>query len=203
MLFLTIVAVVTAGGDGPLAWDSAVHDVMVTHRVGWVTAVAIAVTTTGNTASAGVLALVAGALVAGRERWWHGAVAAGAWVVCCALVRLSASLLVARPRPPATDWAWTTTGLSMPSGHTTVSAVVSALFVLAAWRRGRGPWRWRLATVAVLWAAAVALTRVYLGVHWPSDVLAGWCLATAMIAATSTHPVVDGVLRDAAYPQIE
>lgn len=90
---------------------------------------------------------------------------------------------IARPRPPRTDWATHASGFSMPSGHSTTSALVAGL---ACWAAAHGAQRilrrcvWGL---AVVWAAGAGLTRIYLGVHWPSDVLAGWLLAAACLTA--------------------
>jgi PAP2 superfamily len=54
----------------------------------------------------------------------------------------------------------------------------------------RGAWRATGITVAACWAVAVGLTRVYLGVHWPTDVLGGWLfgtLLTVLAAAALPH----------------
>jgi membrane-associated phospholipid phosphatase len=89
------------------------------------------------------------------------------------VVRLALMIVMDRPRPPVADWATMASGMALPSGHTTTSAMVAALFVVALGRRR--PPRVRFAagvTAAVLWAIGVGVTRVYLGVHWPTDVVA-------------------------------
>ncbi|MDO9322941.1 MAG: phosphatase PAP2 family protein, partial [Pseudomonas sp.] len=72
---------------------------------------------------------------------------------------------------------------SLPSGHSSAAfAFCLVLGVLA----GRGqPPRWRLTwlLLASLPASAIALSRVYLGVHWPTDILAGALLASSLCAA--------------------
>ena len=127
-------------------------------------------------------------LGAGRPLWVVGAVAIlvlairGRWFR--ALV-WTAGLLIAtwvtpflkgefrRPRPPFVDWP----DFSFPSGHAFGSAVVYgmlALAVLVAFRPSR--WRGVLAGVLWGWVGLVALSRPMLGVHYPSDVLAGMSL---------------------------
>jgi undecaprenyl-diphosphatase len=59
-------------------------------------------------------------------------------------------------------------------GSMTLAAVVVAL----AWRTR---WRWPVAVVAGLFALLVSLSRIYLGVHYPSDILGGWCAALAWV----------------------
>jgi membrane-associated phospholipid phosphatase len=78
-----------------------------------------------------------------------------------------------RPRPAFAD----IDGLSFPSGHAFGSAVaygMLALAVLHVFRRHR--WRWALAGALWIWIGLVALSRPMLGVHYPSDVLAGMSL---------------------------
>jgi membrane-associated phospholipid phosphatase len=106
------------------------------------------------------------------------------------LLRTAVALSIDRARPPAADWAWHASGPALPSGHTTTSAMVAGLFVVAALHRLRGRARAALIPVAVLWAFAVGATRVHLGMHWPTDVLAGWLLAVVWVAlvAPLVHP---------------
>lgn len=73
---------------------------------------------------------------------------------------------------------------SFPSGHSTVSAAtfLTAAVVLAGLQPARGGKRLAF-TTAILLVAAVGISRIYLGVHWPSDVLGGWALGAAWALA--------------------
>lgn len=90
-----------------------------------------------------------------------------------------------RPRPDLVPHAMEALSPSFPSGHAATSAVV--YLTLGALGAGALPRR-RLKVYAVAVAAAVTLgvglSRVYLGVHWPTDVLAGWTLGAAWALAT-------------------
>lgn len=77
------------------------------------------------------------------------------------------------------------TNASFPSGHAMISSAVylTLALVLAEGIEADG-WRCRAGRVAVVaffsgLAVLIGMSRVYLGVHWPSDVLAGWCFGTA------------------------
>jgi undecaprenyl-diphosphatase len=98
-----------------------------------------------------------------------------------AVVTLKAGFGRARPDPSLA--ALVQDGLSFPSGHASMSAVFYlTVGVLLAQRQER--WRMRafLVGIATFMAVLVGVTRVMLGVHWASDVLAGWCFGAGWAA---------------------
>ena len=85
-----------------------------------------------------------------------------------------------RPRPDLVPHGSIVYSSSFPSGHSALSATVWLMLavVLAGFARRRSS-KTLVYTMAVLVMVAVGCSRVYLGVHWPSDVLAGWSLGGA------------------------
>jgi undecaprenyl-diphosphatase len=85
--------------------------------------------------------------------------------------------LIARPRPELVPHAVVVITNSFPSGHATgAAATYLTLGALMARFEPRRRLKAYLLTLAVIIAVAVGLSRLYLGVHWPTDVLAGWSL---------------------------
>jgi membrane-associated phospholipid phosphatase len=122
-------------------------------------------------------AVLAGIGAGRRTNWWR---ACGPVLVLGtgAAARRRVSRVIARPRPPAAAWLTDPEGFSLPSKHTTMAALTAGACVRAAGGRGRGY------VPSVLAAAAVGASRVYLGVHWPGDVLAGWLFAVGWLRLT-------------------
>ncbi len=128
------------------------------------------------------LVLVAAALVValvalGRLRI---ALVVGLALVASFIMTDAVKVFVARPRPP--DPIAPYSGYSFPSGHTLNSTVTYGIAALLIWRSGLSP-RVRGAAVAGLVAliGAVGLSRIGLGVHYPSDVVAGWLAGTTIV----------------------
>lgn len=89
-----------------------------------------------------------------------------------------------RDRPPEMYRAAEVLNQSFPSGHAMLSAVVYlTLGAMVARAEPRQPIRVYIMSLAILIALGVGLTRIHLGVHWASDVLAGWCAGAAWATA--------------------
>lgn len=96
------------------------------------------------------------------------------------LVSRSLKVLFSRARPDEALHATVASGYSFPSGHAMMSAVVFlTLAVLAARLTPHTVLRVYAVLVAGLMTALVGLSRIYLGVHWASDVAAGWTAGAA------------------------
>jgi membrane-associated phospholipid phosphatase len=163
----------------PLSWDVALHAAALHHRTPSLTAVALAVTTSAE-GMAYAVAAVGGFLALRPRPWWLGALAGAAVLAVGQLLRLGIASWVGRARPPTADWAAPAGGYALPSGHTTTATLAAGLLCLGLARTKSGVWRATGITVAVCWAVTVGATRVYLGVHWPTDVLGGWLLGTLL-----------------------
>jgi undecaprenyl-diphosphatase len=132
--------------------------------------------------STGVLTLivlaVAGYLYLSGSR--GRAIAVILWSVAGTVLSHVSKLGFARPRPELVPHGAEVFTLSFPSGHAMLSAVIYLTLgaMLAATQAERRIKSYILG-FAVLLTLLVGTSRVYLGVHWPSDVLAGWALGAA------------------------
>jgi len=124
------------------------------------------------------------AVLAWRRRMREG-LFAGTAIVGSALLNLSTKQIFARDRPGLWASIAPETTFSFPSGHAMGSATLAWVLFLLAWRTR---WRWPVAMVVAGFAGMVAFSRVYLGVHYPSDILAGW--AAASVWAVSVYVLV-------------
>ncbi len=156
--------------------------IVMTHRGSWLTPAFRGIAWLGDMrVLSGVACLAAIILVLRHLRIYAVLiVAATAGAATLAIVLKAA---VARPRPPLAGQLVAAAGSAFPSGHATQAA---ACYGALAWVVGRQlgrRWKriliWSGATVLV---GLVGFSRVYLGVHWPSDVGSGWALGTGWLA---------------------
>ncbi|TQM44793.1 phosphatase PAP2 family protein [Pseudonocardia cypriaca] len=168
-------------GVGPAQLDAAVLHESVESRTDPLTAAAVVVTHLGSTAAMAVLAVVAGVRLWITGRRADAVLVIGA-MAGAQLVFRGLKLLLDRPRPPESGRLVHAVSESLPSGHATTAVVVIGTLVVLAWP-GRTPAvRAAMVAAAAVWVGAVGLTRIYLGVHWFSDVIAGWLVGGAWLA---------------------
>ncbi|RPE46395.1 undecaprenyl-diphosphatase [Streptomyces sp. Ag109_O5-1] len=179
--FAVLALVVTGRHGAPFPLDRTLLAWSLGHRPDVAVAVARGLTATGTGFVPYALVVAAG-LLAGRTRRQR-LIAALLGVTCLGLgqtARVGVMELVARARPPQADWQTQASGLSFPSGHSTTAALTAGLVILALWVRaphGRTAW----CAAAACWGLAVGATRVFLGVHWVTDVLGGWLFAAGWL----------------------
>ena len=90
--------------------------------------------------------------------------------------------LVARARPPASFWAYAETGYSFPSAHAAISLALYGFLIYVIVRSDLSVMRKRVKiAVLCLLIAAIGFSRLYLGVHYLSDVLGGYLLGAACL----------------------
>lgn len=127
----------------------------------------------GETVLTLAVALTVGFLVASRHLLTAALVLAG--TVSGSIAVALAKLIVGRPRPALVDHLVEVGSASFPSGHAANSAIIYLTITLTVLQIiPHRPARAFVFTAAVLLVAVIGISRVYLGVHWPSDVIAGW-----------------------------
>ncbi|MBC5767376.1 phosphatase PAP2 family protein [Ramlibacter albus] len=182
VLFALLLADLLAGGPVTMQVDPAVLRWMTEHRTEGLTLFMLAISEVHSTVGIDImLAIAAVALVLHRRRWrlalWLVASVQGAM-----LLNVGVKLLLARQRPAADSALVHLATFSFPSGHAVASTVwwgcVAIVLRTAPALHGRA-WlvAWPAAAVLV-----TCLSRVYLGAHYPSDVVAGMCEGLVWLA---------------------
>jgi len=121
--------------------------------------------------------------------WWRGARRLVAWavvtVVVAGLLGAVLKLVFTRSRPNLPNPVDHAGGWSFPSGHALMGTVGPGVLLLVLLPLVPRVWRPIAWTVAIVSAVGVGFTRVALGVHFVTDVVGGWVLGVAVLAATS------------------
>ncbi|MEU4354010.1 phosphatase PAP2 family protein [Streptomyces virginiae] len=200
LLGAVLTALVVAGWQPLLAWDGRVAQDLHAH----------AVVHSGVTRSMRVLtdwvwdpwAMRALAAVACFLLWWRGdrerALRVALAVVAATVVQQGLKAAVGRERPVWSDPVDSAHYAAYPSGHALTATVVCGMLLWLIPRPAPqwAPAAWALAALSVL---GVGFTRLHLGVHWFSDVVAGWLLGAALVVLATSACVWRG--RDGERPE--
>jgi membrane-associated phospholipid phosphatase len=190
--FLSLAAIVLAH-PGPLPLDRWLHRLAVEHRRP-IVGIAGFWTNLGEGLVIFPLLLLAGVVCARRTGRWVVVLVGPLLLLAGLAVRFAAMAVIDRPRPPRVDWVRFASGQSFPSGHTTTAALGYGLVLLLLVGSVRRPAAKAMLGVLLLGVAGlVGVSRVVLGVHWPTDVLGGWSLA---LCAASLSALVLGNIDD-------
>jgi undecaprenyl-diphosphatase len=154
-------------------FDDAVLHWMGQHRVAWVERVVLEVTPLGTAVVVGVIVVVAGLFLINTDHRLSALlllIATGGGIVLNTILKV----IFSRPRPQIFEWATYATSSSFPSGHAMSAAIVYSTVAYLVARLERRLWaRWLTMLGTMLLVLVICFSRVYLGVHYPSDVLAG------------------------------
>jgi membrane-associated phospholipid phosphatase len=164
--------------DEVARFDAPIVRFIVENRVAWLTLAMKSISQLGQTGVVAVVMMAAGFYFHRHTGRWRPLLllsAAGGALV----LDLAAKIAIGLPRPPAAWMVVPAYGYGFPSGHTTLSAV----YITLAHFMARLEHRWRrkvfIYATGVTIAFLIGVSRVYLGVHWPTDVIGGWALAAA------------------------
>jgi membrane protein DedA with SNARE-associated domain/membrane-associated phospholipid phosphatase len=185
--------VIVSGEPGPTPGDTTAIEIAERLQAGWLTDFAKAFTRLGSSAVTGLMALVAAALLVARRRWPEfGVLVAGAALIFIGVHEIKDA--VDRPRPGGGLIG--VSGSSFPSAHAAYSTFYVWLAVTIVMRLRPGMAR-GAAVVAggIALTALVGLSRVYLDVHYLSDVSAGWALGAASFSLCAAVALVITTVR--------
>ena len=144
--------------------------------------------------------IMVGILTIALWRWWGlgAALAMGLTTLVSAFASEVLKFYFGRLRPDLVPQLDIINNAAYPSGHANNAAVVYILFIMLV-PQARHP-GWQLAAAAMIFITG--LSRIMLGVHWPTDVIGGWILGTSFALATASVIAYRRQIRAAAFPSI-
>src|SRR5581483_8942388 len=176
-----------AAGEGIAMIDHPVARFVAAHRSSGLTTVMKAISFFGSPIGVAVFALICACVVSAVRRTWSPVLLVASGTGGIAVIDTALKALVGRSRPPMADAVDAAAGWAFPSGHAASATATLALLAYLVTRTVQ-----RTATNAASWAAAasgavlVSISRVYLGVHWLSDVLGGMLVGALWAAVVVT-----------------
>jgi membrane-associated phospholipid phosphatase len=182
LLIFIELAVAVGQNDSSLSWDASI--LLVIHQTAQARLDILAAMLTEWGTYWGILpvTMTIVLLLLGLRRW-RQSIYLLTTVLGCYALSPTVKLLLHRSRPSLWELTYPSpSDYAFPSGHAMSSMTLVVALVVLSWK---SRWRWLVVIAGGLFAITIAWTRLYLGVHFPSDVLAGWMLAIAWGVGTS------------------
>jgi len=164
--------------------DTSVEQWLADHRTRWMNNATFVGSELADTAvKIGITLLVALVMIAVWRRWLEPLMVALALVLEASSF-ITITWIVGRPRPAVDRLETSPVGSSFPSGHVAAAVVYGAIVVVVFWHTRRRVWRALASTIVALVAAAAGFSRMYRGMHHPTDVIAGLVLGLTAVLIT-------------------
>jgi undecaprenyl-diphosphatase len=181
LLVFEQLAAVIWRNEGGFGWDKSI--LLAIHSTVKPQLDHVAITLTKLGGFKGVFSVATGiSLVLLYGRRWRSLAYLLTTLVGSRLINSTAKELLHRVRPNLWDSLSPELDYAFPSGHAMASMTFIAALVILTWG---SRWYWLILVVGSFFVVAIAWTRLYLGVHFPSDILAGWMVAIAWAIGVS------------------
>ncbi len=172
-------AMLLFGGGGPL--DQRIYEALYAGHRPLLASIAHGFTFLGEPT-----ALIAASVACALWLWWRGRARLGLVLIVVTMLGRGLSefqkIVIARPRPDLDPHLVAVNSTSFPSGHASSSMIFYLTLALALTAGTR--WHRLAAAGAILLSLCIGLSRVMLGVHWPSDVIGGWSFGMLWVLLT-------------------
>ncbi|KAB8320367.1 phosphatase PAP2 family protein [Tolypothrix campylonemoides VB511288] len=167
--------------EGGFPWDVSVLIAIHSTAQAQLDAIAVTLTKFGSFRIVFPVVCVLGLVLLIQKRW-RSLTYLLTSVVGSGIINRTAKEFMHRVRPHLWDSQAPELDFSFPSGHSMTSMTLVATLVILTWG---SVWCWVILIVGSLFVLAIAWTRLYLGVHFPSDILAGWMVSIAWAIGVS------------------
>jgi membrane-associated phospholipid phosphatase len=160
-------------GNTPFYGDVGILQAIHMTATPWLDRTAIAITTLGSAP-----VVIVGVLIAVGTLAYYRRLRPALFLLFSAAgtaaVNVLFKLIFHRQRPSLWQHLVNEGSYSFPSGHAMISSALALSVILLLWNTR---YRWQAVAAGSAYAVLIGLSRLYLGVHYPSDVLAGWCVS--------------------------
>jgi len=170
-------------GNGNVLGDQTIPHWLANHRSGVLDRITIVGSEVGNTHAILAIGLVVGAVALAHARRWRPVIFLLAAMFGELTLFLASAAIVGRARPDVENLDGPMPTSSFPSGHVAATICIWTVAALLVWPRTRAWWRWLPIAAAVLMPLWVAVSRMYRGMHHPTDILGSCVLAGLWLTA--------------------